>query len=88
MSVISDLGYWFILWYEDKISILETMHKNLMSDLDAGYDPNGYCIKNQLADIDSYQTRLNDDLERLKALDDKQMNRWCKIDLVKRGVIA
>lgn len=78
---------WFELWFADKKSILQTMHNNMVSDLKAGYAPNGKCIVSQLKCIEDYTNQMNAELDSFKGMSEKQVNRWCFYDLVKRGAI-
>ena len=78
---------WFELWYADCKGMIHTMHRNMVADLDAGYDPMGRCIKEQRTMISVYCERLENSLEMFKAMTDEQVNRWCFYDLKKRGVI-
>lgn len=81
-----DIDY-FKLWYEDKRSILETMSRNMYADIDVGYDPNGENIRGQLKDIDDYSIDINRHLSQFQSMKDKEVQNWCKYDLIRRGVI-
>ena len=78
---------WFKLWYEDKQSILETMCHNLAADLAAGYNYFGNSAKKQRGEIDAYKYLFDAEMDMLKEMDEKKANRWCRIDLIKRGAI-
>ena len=80
--------YWFKMWYEDKISMIATMNKNMVSDLEHGYDPNGKCIRGQLDNIYTYQTAFYNQLDTFINWSDYKIERWCYYDLLKRGVIT
>lgn len=79
---------WFDMWYEDKKSLLETMIRNMVADIEAGYNPLGQNIKNQRNMIDRYEDEMNFQLEKLAEKDEKAAERWCYIDLKRRGAIA
>lgn len=79
---------WFELWFADKQSVIETMIRNMNDDLNAGYDYFGNCIKRQRAEIDEYKKQFDTEIDRLKEMDDKKAERWCYLDLKKRGAIA
>lgn len=79
---------WFNLWFNDKQSIIETMVRNMQADLDAGYNPEGHCIRKQRVDIEEYQIKFDRQLDSFKTMDDKAVERWCYYDLKKRGAIA
>lgn len=78
---------WFEVWHEDKSSMLDTMVKNMQADLNAGYDYFGQSIQNQRLAIDTYKRLFDQELDMFADMDEKQVNRWCYYDMVKRGVI-
>lgn len=82
---------YFELWYMDKKSMLETMHRNMVSDLENGYNPHGNLIMKQLEEIAEYTREFNNQMEMLKSLTlthtERKIENWCKLDLLKRGVI-
>ena len=78
---------WFEMWYADKSSMLDTMVKNMQADLNAGYDYFGQSIKNQRMAIDTYKRLFDQELDMFADMDEKQVNRWCYYDMVKRGAI-
>ena len=78
---------WFEMWYADKRSVLDTMVKNMQADLNAGYDYFGQSIKNQRMAIDTYKRLLDQELDMFADMGEKQVNRWCYYDMVKRGAI-
>ena len=79
---------WFKLWYEDKQSLLDTMVHNLTADLNAGYSWWGQSASRQREEIAEYKARFDDEIEMLKLMDEKKAERWCRLDLIKRGAIA
>lgn len=84
---------WFEMWFEDKKSILETMTRNMAADLAAGYDYFGTSIQKQIEDLNEYKHRFDAEMEKLKDLStcddgEKKVNRWCYLDMKKRGAIA
>lgn len=80
---------WFELWFADKESILETMIRNMTADLDCGYDYFGACIRNQREEIAAYKEKFDLEVDHLKEMEDeKRVERWCYLDLRKRGAIA
>ena len=79
---------WFDMWKADKNSMIETMVNNLKADLDAGYNPNGECIRKQVKELAEYQQKFSEELEAFKTMNEKQVLHWCKYDMIKRGVIA
>lgn len=88
MSRITDRkGEWFEIWFDDKKSILDTMTRNMVSDLAAGYDYFGPSITRQQAEIQFYKVNFDYEVEMLKNMSDKDSDRWCYMDLKKRGAI-
>ena len=81
------MDYWFTMWYEDKKSIINTMAKNIAADLEAGYNPLGQSITKQRAEMDEYIKIFDAEVELLKEFTPRQAERWCKLDLLKRGAI-
>ena len=84
---IKDRDDWFDIWYEDKISMIDTMVKNMASDLENGYDYFGNSIRSQQDMINAYKADFDATMDSFKTIDDKAINRWCFFDLKKRGVI-
>lgn len=92
MSRFTDIKYmnttWFEMWKSDKISMIETMLKNVHADLECGYNYFGNCIQNQLKTIRDYQNKFNATLDKFTEFnDDSKIERYCYHDLIKRGVI-
>ena len=81
------VGKWFEIWFAAKQSMVETMRRNLQADLDAGYDPNGHCIRKQVVKLEEYERGLGVQLDLFKSMEDSKVNRWCYYDLLKRGAI-
>lgn len=84
---ITDRDDWFELWFEDKKSILETMSRNMADDLEIGYNFFGGSIQQQISAMTEYKNQMDAELDSFKAMDEKQVSRWCFYDLKKRGVI-
>lgn len=78
---------WFELWCADWESLIETARQNMADDLAVGYNPNGASIQRSRAVIEEFENRYTDGLEKLKTLDEKQAERWCYLDMKKRGAI-
>lgn len=79
---------WFEIWYEDKQSMISTMMRNMVADIEAGYNPTGLNIRKQRAEIDKYTSEFDFQMERLADKDEKAAERWCYMDLKRRGAIA
>ena len=67
--------------------MMQTMVRNMTSDLDAGYDFFGKAIQNQIQAINDYKSQFDVEMDRFKTMDEKAVNRWCFYDMKKRGVI-
>lgn len=78
---------WFSMWKSDRDSMLNTMLKNMMADLEAGYNYFGQSITRQRQEIDNYMSKTEETIEKFKSMTDKEIARWCYLDMVKRGVI-
>ena len=85
---LSDRDDWFIVWKEDKESMLATMAENLRADLNAGYNYFGRAIQNQIEAISAYKAQYDAEFSSFKAMDEKAVSRWCYYDLLQRGAIA
>lgn len=78
---------WESMWEEDRKSILDTMYRNMMADLDCGYDPMGYSIQKQKQEISEFEKRMFDAWFSFVSMTEEQVNKWCFYDLKKRGAI-
>ena len=88
MIRITDRNDWFDVWFEDRESILNTMVRNMASDLNAGYNYFGQSITNQKQEIAEYKAQTDKTLDMFKDMDEKAVNRWCFYELKKHGAIA
>lgn len=79
---------WFEMYMEDNKSLLQTMVRNMTSDLSAGYDYFGKSIVGQRQEIEQFKRRLDDTLDMFKAMDEAAVQRWCFYELVKKGAIS
>ena len=84
---LSDRTDWFDIWFDDKKSMISTMVKNMVADLEAGYDFFGASIQRQQQEIDTYRAKFDSEMDAFKMMDEKEVNRWCFYDLKKRGAI-
>ena len=78
---------WFEIWFEDKQAMIETMTRNMVADLEAGYDYFGKSITQQRKDIEDYKRQFDDQVEAFKFMDIGRVNHWCYFDLKRRGAI-
>ena len=81
------IGKWFDIWFEDKQGILQVMRENMAADLNAGYDPDGKSIREQIEEYKQYKEQFEAKLDEFAGMDDKRVDRWCYYDLKKRGAI-
>lgn len=81
------LETYFDMWFADKQCMIATMNANLQADLKCGYNPNGNCILNQRKAIIDYENEFLKQCEKFVNMDDKKIERWCKYDMLRRGVI-
>jgi hypothetical protein len=79
---------WIEIWFADKVSMMDTMRRNLVADIEAGYNANGHSVRKQVVDIEEYEIKFNRDADRIKEMDPNKANHWCYIDLKKRGAIS
>ena len=86
-SRITDRDDWFDLWLDDRESVLNTMVRNMGSDLSNGYDYFGKAIADQRRDIRAYKDETDRTLDMFKAMDEVAVSRWCFYDMKKRGAI-
>lgn len=78
---------WFEIWKEDRESMLNTMVRNMASDLENGYNYWGQSITKQRADIDRFKAEYEADLDRLGDMEPNKVQHWCHMRLVKLGAI-
>ena len=78
---------WFVMWCEDKQSIMETMERNMASDLDAGYKFFGEIIQRQIRELTAYRDAYNAELDKIAEMDPSRVNHYCYVKLVKAGAI-
>lgn len=75
------------MWKEDIKSVLATMYRNMADDLDCGYNPVGNSIRTQRRKIAEYEAEYFDNMEKLIAMEESAANRWCYMDMVRKGAI-
>lgn len=78
---------WFDMWLQDRRSMANTMRRNMQADIEAGYDPNGHCIRKQLVAVEDYEMQTDLQIDRFKHMDNTAVQRWCYYDMKKRGAI-
>ena len=88
MARITDRNDWFDVWFANRESILNTMIRNMTSDLNAGYDYFGQSITKQKQEIAEYKVQTDKTLDMFKDMDEKAVNHWCFYELKKHGAIA
>ena len=85
---ITDRTDWQRLWIDDKLSMIQTMKRNLASDILAGYDLLGMNIQRQIIIIKEYEKDYENQMLDFGSWTDERVNRWCYYDLKDRGVIG
>lgn len=78
---------WYDMWDADKNSVLETMVRNMASDLDNGYNYFGDCIRKQREMIEQYREEYENQLMAFATMDEQSINKWCYFDMKRRGAI-
>lgn len=78
---------WFELWREDRESMLNTMVRNMASDLENGYDYFGKSITKQREDIDEFKRNYEADLDHIGDMEPNKVQHWCYVRLLKLGAI-
>ena len=79
---------WIDIWFDDKRSMVDTMRRNMVADLEAGYDLNGHIIRKQVVDLEEYEMQFNREAEVLRVMEPAKAKHWCYIDLKRRGATA
>lgn len=79
---------WFGMWFEDRMSILDTMMRNLAADLDAGYNPMGAAVTKQKNEIENCRRNFYDTMDQFRLMTEEETQHYCFYDLKKRGAIA
>ena len=92
MTHFSDIKYmdyesWFECWYSDSKNILAIMYSNMNSDIKAGYDVMGNTIKKELQEIEEYRAYINNTLDKFVSMDEKQIEKYCYFECLKKGCI-
>ena len=78
---------WFELWKADRESMLNTMVKNMASDLENGYNYFGKCITEQRENIERFKKEYEADLDHIGDMEPNKVQHWCYIRLIKLGAI-
>lgn len=76
------------LWADDYESIIETAVRNMQDDLKCGYDPNGCSILHSRAVIAELEAKYENGLDHISTMTEKQAQKWCKLDMKRRGAIS
>ena len=79
---------WFEIWKADKESMMNTMVRNMQSDLDAGYNYFGKSITAQRENLERYKEQYDADLDHIAEMEPAKVQHWCYIKLLKAGAIA
>lgn len=87
MSRVTDSNEWRKMWDSDKRGMIDTMRRNIASDITAGYSLNGKTVRNQIVQILDYEEEYKHSCEVLDSIGEKAANKWCFYDMKRRGVI-
>ena len=79
---------WLKIWFEDRESMLETMRRNLVADIEAGHDVNGHTVRKQIVEIEDYENQFQLDARRVREMEPAKAKHWCYVDLRRRGAIG
>ena len=78
---------WFVMFVEDKKSIMATMIRNMADDINAGYDPCGDTIKREREELTAYEAEFNAELDKIAEMEPSRVNHYCYVKLLKAGAI-
>lgn len=78
---------WFEMWCNDRRSMIATMVNNMCADLESGYDYFGRNIQKQQQDINRYKQEYETQLMAFATMEHDRINKWCYLDLIRRGAI-
>ena len=93
MTKYSDIKYingfdtWFEMLIADKKCTLQTMHRNMAADIEAGYNPMGNSIQRQITEINAYKADFDSLLDKIALMDESKIERFCYMQLLKSGAI-
>lgn len=79
---------WFELWFDYRQNVLDAMIRNMVADLEAGYNINGASITRQKAEIEAYKEGFDFEMDRLKDMTTTGAQKWCYYDLRRRGALS
>lgn len=78
---------WFEIREEYIHGVIRSMYRNLMADLECGYNPLGQCIREQKRKIAEYENAYAEDLAKFREMSQEEINHYCFYDLKLRGAI-
>ena len=78
---------WISMWNDDKRSVLATMMGNVKSDIEAGYEPWGYSVRQSMAEIAEFTAKWERQITELARLDTDAKGRKCFEWLKESGCI-
>lgn len=76
------------IWHTDKEGIIKTMVSNLNDDVQSGYPWLSSLIQRQLNEVTAYTINYEREASILSSMTSEAQQKWCKRDLIKRGVIS
>ena len=78
---------WFEIWKADRESMLNTMIRNMASDLENGYYYWGKSITGQREAIEAFKATYEAELDKVANMEPNKVQHWCYVQLVKHGAI-
>ena len=79
---------WLEVWIDDWESLIETQNRNIQSELQAGFKWTGQHVQHEVKILKEFDSKYRDGLEKFKYMDEREVQRWCYFDLLKRGAIT
>lgn len=78
---------WYRIYLQDRRAMLDTMQRNLLSDLDAGYSPQGQSVTTQRKRIDDFKKEFASAIDMLRTISANEREYWCYCELLTLGAI-
>lgn len=79
---------WFDVWCADWEGLIETQARNVQSEIDAGWKYKSDRVQNELRILNKFNGEYRRQLGRFASMEDKEVNRFCYYDLLRRGAIS
>ena len=79
---------WFEIWCEDWEGLITTQSLNIKAELDAGWKWKSDRVQHEVNVLNQFQNTYRLQLGRFAEMEEKQVQRWCYYDLLRRGAIS